>query len=403
MLLFCLMAAKDANARKYTLVIDAGHGGRDAGACGAKSKEKDLTLSYALAFGKMVERNCPDVNVIYTRKTDRFLELWQRAEIANKNKADLFISVHINSLGKGRTARGVQTYTLGRGRNTGKAGIMENLEVAKRENAVILQEKDYKLRYGGYDPNSPESNIFFEFVQEDNMVNSIELAKLMQKFVCSATGRQDQGAHQDNLAVLRLTSMPGCLLELGFISTRDEERFLNAESSLDKYARGMFNAFQAYRKRTGGLTPAPERATPVPERADGVKPGPATDRDRPAVAETPVRPDSMRKEPVQDTAQRQPATAGSDADIVFKVQFLTSGVLLKEGSPYFKGLTGVGSVKEGALWKYTVGASTNYNEIYRLRKQILPKFPQAFIVAYKNGVKMDPGVALQEYKSKKKR
>ena len=228
-----LCVACVVNAKGFTLVIDAGHGGDDTGAVGpGKVREKDLTLRYALAFGKMVEQNCPDVKVIYTRKTDRFVELYRRAEIANRNKADLFISIHINALPKGKVAHGFQTYTLGTSKRTGKkTGVLENLEVAKRENAVILMEKDYQQTYQGYDPNSPESNIMFEFIQDKNMENSVELAKYMQKYVCQATGRQDMGAQQDNLAVLRLSSMPGCLVECGFISTRDEESFMNSKGA----------------------------------------------------------------------------------------------------------------------------------------------------------------------------
>ena len=236
----------------FTLVIDAGHGGNDTGAVGVISKEKNLTLKFALAFGRLVEQNCPDVKVVYTRKTDKFVELYRRAEIANQAKADLFISIHINALPKGRVARGFQTYTLGSSKRTGKkTGVLQNLEVAKRENSVIFLEKDYKQTYQGYDPNSPESDIMFEFVQDKNMENSVELAKYMQKYVCQATGRQDMGAQQDNLAVLRLSSMPGALLELGFISTRDEEDFMNSASAESLYARGIFNAFLNYLKRYG--------------------------------------------------------------------------------------------------------------------------------------------------------
>ena len=161
-LLLCVACV--VNAKGFTLVIDAGHGGDDTGAIGpGKVREKDLTLRYALAFGKMVEQNCPEVKVIYTRKTDRFVELYRRAEIANKNKADLFISIHINALPKKKIARGFQTYTLGTSKRTGKmTGVLENLEVAKRENAVILMEKDYQQTYQGYDPNSPESNIMLD-------------------------------------------------------------------------------------------------------------------------------------------------------------------------------------------------------------------------------------------------
>lgn len=247
------MIAQAAGKNSFTLVIDAGHGGHDTGAVGAVSKEKNLTLKFALAFGRMVEQNCPDVKVVYTRKTDKFVELYRRAEIANQAKADLFISVHINALPKGRVARGFQTYTLGSSKRTGKqTGVLQNLEVAKRENSVIFMEKDYQQTYHGYDPNSPESDIMFEFIQDKNMENSVELAKYMQRYVCQATGRQDMGAQQDNLAVLRLSSMPGALLELGFISTRDEEEFMNSARAETLYATGMFNAFLNYRKRHGG-------------------------------------------------------------------------------------------------------------------------------------------------------
>ncbi|MBQ1581752.1 MAG: N-acetylmuramoyl-L-alanine amidase, partial [Prevotella sp.] len=250
--------------KRFTLVIDAGHGGKDAGACGKTSKEKNLTLKYALAFGKIVERNCPDVKVVYTRKTDTFLELWQRAEIANKNKANLFVSVHINALEGGKVARGIQTYTLGKGETTGKKGIQENLEVAKRENSVIFLESNYKKTYQGFDPNSPESSIMFEFIQDKNMEQSVELARYMQKNLCAATGRLNKGAHQNNLAVLRLTSMPGCLLELGYISTSDEEAFLNSNDAVIKFSSGFYKAFMEYRKKYDNtLISVPFKAKPI--------------------------------------------------------------------------------------------------------------------------------------------
>ena len=234
-MVFLATAISMAASKPFVVVIDAGHGGKDTGCVGAISKEKDLTLKMALALGRYIEKNCSDVKVVYTRKTDVFLELWQRAEIANRNKADLFLSVHINALPGGKIARGFQTYTLGKGRVSGsKKGIAENLDVAKRENAVIVMEKDYRQHYEGFDPNSPESNIMFEFIQDTYMERSVQLAKFMQQHVCAATGRANGGAHQDNLAVLRLTSMPGCLLELGFISTADEERFMNSKDAPEK-------------------------------------------------------------------------------------------------------------------------------------------------------------------------
>ena len=438
-LLFCVASA-DAQNKRFTLVIDAGHGGGDTGAIGvAKTREKDLTLKFALAFGKLVEKNCPDVKVIYTRKTDKFVELYRRAEIANNNKADLFISVHINALPKGHIARGFQTYTLGRSRRTGKkTGVLENLEVAKRENAVIFQEQNYKQNYRGFDLNSPESNILFEFIQDTNMENSAELAKYMQRYVCQATGRADMGAHQDNLAVLRLTSMPGCLIELGFISTADEERYMNSSTATEQYARGIYNAFAAYKKRHGGSITVPYLPNPVEEKAPAkpvVKEEPQKEEPQTQVpptqvtqttavpvetppmsvtpepqetTESPVVPETPAVTPVQESAkpQKEPETpvvapvAAADAPI-FKVQILVSSQKLKAGDSRLKGQTGVDSYVENGMTKYTVGASENYNEIYHLRKSLLDKFPEAFIIAFKGGKRMDVQQAIKEFKNKR--
>ena len=424
--IFCVAGMMSAAQNKtFTLVIDAGHGGGDAGAKGAISYEKNLTLKFALAFGRLVEQRCPDVKVIYTRKTDKFVELYRRAEIANKAKADLFISFHINALPKGRIARGFQTYTLGTSKRTGKkTGVMENLEVAKRENAVIFLEKDYQQTYHGYDPNSPESNIMFEFIQDKNMENSVELAKYMQKYVCEATGRQDMGAQQDNLAVLRLSSMPGCLIELGFISTRDEEQYMNSKAAEGQYARGVFNAFLAYRKRHGGnitipYIPANEpqprsksKREVVPEVVaqepvvpmDTVVKEPETVAEELVVAPV-VQPVASPAEPVaqpvtepvakpKEVSLAKPkeepvAVKPVDEAPVFKVQILVSSSRLRSTDARFKGLSGVASYQEGGMFKYTVGNSEDYHEIYQLRKSIVDKFPQAFIVAFRNGVRMD--------------
>ena len=424
------MTSADAQNKRFTLVVDAGHGGADTGAIGvAKTREKDLTLKFALAFGKLVEKNCPDVKVVYTRKTDKFVELYRRAEIANNNKADLFISVHINALPKKHIARGFQTYTLGRSRRTGKAtGIMENLEVAKRENAVIFKEANYKQNYRGFDPNSPESNIMFEFVQDKNMENSAELAKYMQRYVCQATGRADMGAHQDNLAVLRLTSMPACLLELGFISTADEERYMNTSAATEQYARGIYNAFIAYKKRHGGNIAVPyqpevEEKAPEKKREES---GKRKEEPQKVEAQTPVvqeetPPTSVTPEPQKapetqespaqekvEEAKKEPETpvvapvvVAAESAPVFKVQILVSSRTLKAGDSRFKGQTGVDSYVENGMTKYTVGASENYNEIYHLRKSLLEKFPEAFIIAFKDGKRMDVQQAIKEFKNKR--
>ena len=443
-LLMGLSVTAFAASKKFTLVIDAGHGGGDAGAVGAISKEKNLTLKFALAFGQMVERNCSDVKVVYTRKTDVFVELYRRAEIANKAKADLFVSVHINALPRGRVARGFQTYTLGTSKRTGKkTGVLENLEVAKRENSVIFLEKDYKQTYQGYDPNSPESDIIFDIVQDKNIDYSIELAKYMQKYVCQATGRQDMGAQQDNLAVLRLSSMPGCLLELGFISTRDEENFMNSKDAESLYAKGMFNAFLAYYKRHGGgaaipfqpiksdkpepaqeavpqasqfvtmqpVAPTPKEnlpsavpderktieSTPAPVASQPVAPQPVAQPVAPQpVAPQPVAQPEVKAEPKADVVQP------SDAP-VFKVQVLTSRNKLKANDKQLEGLTDVSFYEDGGLYKYTVGSSEDYNVIYRLRKEIVAKYPNSFIIAFKNGVRTDVQEAIKEFKRNKRK
>jgi N-acetylmuramoyl-L-alanine amidase len=410
---FCFAAIATAANRNFTLVIDAGHGGGDTGAVGgAGVREKDLTLKFSLAFGRLVEQNCPDVKVIYTRKTDKFVELYKRAEIANKNKADLFISIHINALPKGHTARGFQTYTLGKSRRTGKKnGVMENLEVAKRENEVIYLEKDYQQTYHGYDPNSPESDILFEFIQDKNMENSIELAKYMQKYVCQATRRQDMGAHQDNLAVLRLTSMPGCLIELGFISTRDEEQYMNTSLATEQYARGIFNAFIAYKKRFSGGITVPYMAEPKAEPKRDPKPEvkPESKPREDVIVQEEVAPQEEMKaqEEVKVDSVVKPAPLPEVKQVesgpVFKVQILTSPKALKTNDSRFKGVTGISSYRESGMIKYTVGSSEDYNEINQLRKKLLDKFPEAFLIAFKDGKRVNVQEAIKEFKSKKTR
>jgi len=391
LLLFAL--SMDGATKRFTLCIDAGHGGRDAGAVGKMSKEKNLTLRYALAFGRIIEQNCPDVQVVYTRKTDRFVELWQRAEIANKAKADLFVSVHINSLPGKRIARGYQTYTLGRSRRDGNThGFEENLEVAKRENAVILYEKDYQQHYEGFDPNSPESNILFELIQDKNMENSISLAKFMQKHVCAETGRKNGGVYQDNLCVLRKASMPACLMELGFISTSDEESFLNSADAVRQYSRGFYKAFVAYKNKVAPGTSAAYR----PLKQEEVEPQ--------QVASEPEPAETTEAPAMQNVSSLMANPAPNDgSQPVFKVQILANAGKLKKNSPLLKGRTDADFYKEGNMYKYTVGASTDYQQIYQLRKSLLNKFPQAFIIAFQDGVKVDVNEARRKSKGKKKK
>ena len=362
MLVFTLAVAMAAN-KGFTLVIDAGHGGHDAGALGTFSKEKNINLNVALAFGRLVENNCPGVNVIYTRKTDVFIPLHQRADIANRNKADLFISIHTNALPKGAKAMGLETYTLGMHRAS------DNFDVAKRENSVILIEKDYKQHYEGFDPSSSESYIMFEFLQDKNMAQSVELAKMVQKRTCAAAARPNKGVKQAGFLVLRETSMPSCLIELGFISTPSEEQFLNSDEGIANMGRGIYQAFCDYLAKY-------DKSFTVPFN--------------PEVSET--------KE--DNKEQPQPEEVKDEAP-VFKVQILTSNGKLKSGSRQLKGRDDADFYKDGNIYKYTVGASTNYNEIYRLRKQLLDQFPEAFIIAFKGGQRMNVQKAIEEFKKLK--
>ena len=369
-----VMTAFAANKR-FTLVIDPGHGGHDAGALGTISKEKNINLAVALRFGKYVEQNLPEVRVIYTRTKDVFIPLNERANIANRANADLFISVHTNALPAGKVARGFETYTLGMHR------AKDNLDVAMRENSVISMEKDYQQRYQGFDPRSSESYIIFEFIQGKNMERSVDLARMIQRSVCDGANRPDKGVHQAGFLVLRETSMPGCLIELGFITTPDEERLLNNDSRVDDIARGIYEAFAKYKNKY-------DRSVSVPYRA----------KDSEEVNIPKIVPD---QEPAPKT-RAVTRTEVADAP-VFKLQIFVGSRNLRKGDAHFKGETDYDSFQEGNLVKYTLGASTNYNEIYRLRKEKLDKFPEAFIIAFKNGQRYDVNQAIREFKQNRSR
>ena len=412
--LMCMlvMTAFAANKR-FTLVIDPGHGGHDAGALGAISKEKNINLAVALRFGKYVEQNLPEVRVIYTRKTDVFIPLSERANIANRANADLFISVHTNALPAGKVARGFETYTLGMHR------AKDNLDVAMRENSVISMEKDYQQRYQGFDPRSSESYIIFEFIQGKNMERSVELARMIQRGVCDGANRPDKGVHQAGFLVLRETSMPGCLIELGFITTPDEERLLNNDSRVDDIARGIYEAFAKYKNKYDRSVSVPYRAKDseevnIPKIVPDQEPAPKTrvvtrgkqPKREEATPEQPKR-EVKKQEPKKDVKKQEPKKEVKKAEVadapVFKLQIFVGSRNLRKGDAHFKGETDYDSFQEGNLVKYTLGASTNYNEIYRLRKEKLEKFPEAFIIAFKNGQKYDVHQAIREFKQNRNR
>lgn len=402
--LMCMLVVTAFAANKrFTLVIDPGHGGHDAGARGAISMEKNINLTVALRFGKYVEQNMPEVRVIYTRKQDVFIPLHERANIANRANADLFISVHTNALPAGKVARGFETYTLGMHR------AKDNLDVAMRENSVISMEKGFEQTYEGFDPKSSESYIIFEFIQGKNMERSVDLARMIQRSVCDSGCRPDKGVHQAGFLVLRETSMPSCLIELGFITTPDEERLLNDNAKVDDIAKGIYEAFAKYKNKYDRTVSVPYRAA---NRQESTLPKIVPDsykeeaENKRVKKQEPVRrtrasktDDSDRK---ADTVASQSRNAPKDAP-VFKLQIFVSSRNLRKGDAHFKGETEYDSFQEGNLVKYTLGSSTNYNEIYRLRKEKMEKFPEAFIIAFKNGEKYDVNQAIREFKQNRNR
>lgn len=369
-----------AEAKDFVVVIDAGHGGHDPGAIGKISKEKNINLNVALKLGKQIQKNCPDVKVVYTRTRDVFIPLNRRAEIANDAKADLFISIHTNALAKNRTAKGASTWTLGLAKSDA------NLEVAKRENSVILYESDYKTRYAGFNPNSAESYIIFEFMQDKYMSQSVHLASLVQKHFRNTCRRVDRGVHQAGFLVLKASAMPSILVELGFISTPEEERYLNTESGTATLANGIFRAFLTY-KREQEIRLNGSSQTILPEDI----PQPEEEKETaPPTGTTPK------------TEEKTVAAQTEDSGPVFKIQILTSSRPLGKNDKRLKGLKNVDYYQEGGLYKYTYGASSDYNKVLRTKRSITAQFKDAFIIAFKNGKKMNVNAAINEFKNKKK-
>lgn len=406
--LWMLTMTSFAANRNFTLVIDAGHGGHDAGARGAISMEKNINLSVALQFGRYVEKYMPEVRVIYTRKTDKFVSLIERANIANRANADLFISVHTNALPAGKIARGFETYTLGMHR------AKDNLDVAMRENSVISMEKDYKQTYQGFDPKSSESYIIFEFIQGKNMERSVELARMIQRKVCDNANRPDKGVHQAGFLVLRETSMPSCLIELGFITTPDEERILNNSDRVNEIAKSIYDGFAQYRNKYDKRVTVPYRplqsgdVEELKEQESQHQVEPLRKNEAQKKVEVLKKTEALKRTEPQKKAEVQKRVVArkkpepKDAP-VFKLQIFVSDRILRKGDAHFKGETDYESFREGNLVKYTMGASSNYNEIYRLRKSLQEKFPEAFIIAFKNGQKYDVNQAIREFKQNKNR
>ena len=411
LIMFCLFALASVSAKdKFTVVIDPGHGGKDVGAVGAISNEKSINLNIALALGNLIERNLSDVRVIYTRKTDVFISLKGRAEIANRAKADLFISVHTNSVPPTKTPpQGFQVYTLGMHR------AKDNLDVAMRENSVISLEKGYEKTYQGFDPNSSESYIMFEILQSANMEKSVELARLIQRSVCSKANRNDKGVHQAGFLVLRETSMPSCLIELGFITSNEEEQFLNSSRGIDLMARGIYEAFVEYKNIYDGKVTIPYRPStknqlPIENvlgRLSNNTKTPAEQVEMPKRIKVVTQPRTTQTPTVKHQRNREERHTSLDeasASIpLFKIQIFAINRELSFDSELFKGYKNISFEVDGSLHKYMIGANEDYYEILRLKEELKQEFPEAFIVAFKNGQRMNTGEAVKEFVKNKRK
>lgn len=384
-------------AKDFVVVIDAGHGGHDPGAIGKISKEKNINLKVALKLGNLIKQNCNDVKVVYTRSKDVFIPLDRRAEIANNAKADLFISIHTNALANNRTAKGASTWTLGLAKSDA------NLEVAKRENSVILYEDDYKTRYAGFNPNSAESYIIFEFMQDKYMEQSVHLASLVQKQFRHHCKRMDRGVHQAGFLVLKASAMPSILVELGFISTPEEERYLNTEEGSSTLAKGIYRAFLSYkREHEIRLTGSSRTALPNDDEVTDTEVAQidSTESENEKPQNTP-RTDKL----VTEAKTQRPIVVESttnDSEITFKIQILTSSRPLSKNDKRLKGLKDVDYYKENGLYKYTYGASSDYNKVLRTRRNtVTPLFKDAFIIAFRNGEKMNINEAIANFKKRR--
>jgi len=337
--------------RLRTVVIDPGHGGKDPGALGKHTKEKEIVLQVAKKVGKYIEQYLPEVKVVYTRNDDSFIRLSERAAIANKAKADLFISIHANS-NTNRKAYGAETYVMGLHKS------QENLDVAKMENSAILYEEDYSQTYEGFEPNSSESYIIFSMLQNTHLEQSLDYASFIQQEFRTKALRRDRGVKQAGFVVLWRTTMPSVLVELGFISNPKEEAYLRSEQGQDYLASAIFRAFRAYKENVeeqSRLLVQQKRETlPVVE-----------------------------KHPDKDTLSEAPAQP--KANVYFKVQIASATKPIPTDSAFFKGMQNIEEFKVNQRYKYAAGYAASYKEVVSLRKKIIAHFPDAFVVGVENG------------------
>lgn len=345
-----------AQKQKLTVVLDAGHGGKDPGGVSNGYKEKDVALKVSLLLGKLLSKS-DEIKIVYTRKKDVFVDLWKRGKIANKAKADLFVSIHCNTVNSS-SAYGTETFVLGLHANK------RNLEVAKKENAVILLEDNYKERYKGYDPNSPESVIGLTLMQEENLDKSFALASYVQNNFKNKLKRRDRGVKQAGFIVLHQTYMPSILIELGFLSNKKEGKYLSSKKGQQQLSNQIANAIKKY--------------------LDQLKLNTVPNNDVVVVDENP------------NTDLTKVDETGEKADVLFKIQIASSKRKIRTKSYNFKGLKNVERVKVGRYYKYYYGHSSEYQQTKKAFQAAKKKgYSSAFIVAFKNGEKVPLDKALK--------
>ncbi|MGQ8335426.1 N-acetylmuramoyl-L-alanine amidase family protein [Sunxiuqinia sp. A32] len=346
----CALHANNIPKESFIVVIDPGHGGKDPGAVFKNIREKDVVLSIGLKLGSYIKQNIPDANIIFTRQSDVFVPLHERAEIANKNKADLFISLHANYCGT-PSITGTETFVLGLHRSE------ENLEVAKKENAVILLEDDYNNRYEGFDPNSPESYIMFEIVQDDYIEQSINLASSIQDQFKNRAGRKDRSVKQAGFLVLRRTSMPSVLVEAGFLSNATEAKYMDSENGQAILASAIYRAVKDYKLGIDAKSDYKITNTISNETVEEV-----------------ASPAPKPKQPVQESKR-----------IHFSIQVAASSTLIDLNPANFGGLSPLFIQSTGKTHKYLFGKEYTLEKIQALKAKAQKIYPDAFIVAFENG------------------
>jgi N-acetylmuramoyl-L-alanine amidase len=375
-----------AASKRYVVVIDAGHGGKDFGAVRGQYKEKEINLGIALRLGEFIEQNMPDVRVVYTRKSDVFVELDQRSSIANKARANLFISIHTNSTESSTTtASGAETYILGLARSK------ENLEVAKRENSVILLEDDYSRKYEGFNPKSPESYIIFEFMTNKYMEQSYEMASYVQSEFRKTTNQRDKGVRQAGFLVLRKSGMPSLLVEVGFINNPNDGVYITSRSGQSDLALAIYNAFKKFKRefdKKQGIAARSSKdghGSSVDSLGEGLDSN-AVDRDHVSLSN---RAASSSKDIEKSSGNDAVNNKSLSKGIEYRVQFYMSSQKLPKNSARFKGLSPVDYYAEGGHYKYTYGSATSMKEILRIQKEVSLLFKDAFVVKFKSGEKVN--------------